>query len=85
MTRDEKISRGNGAKALLESQVFDEVFDTLLAETFGKFLSTGDAEADVRTDVWADGRALQRIKERLEYYISDAKMEIANAEYDSNQ
>lgn len=85
MTRDEKITRGNNAKALLESTPFCSILDDLLGESFGQFVATGNDEANVRTDIWASAQALQRIRDRLEYFINDAKMEIANAEHDKHQ
>ena len=85
MTRNEKIARGDNAKRLLESPMFIGVVEELLAESFGAFCATNALELGVRESLHDDVRAIHRIKERLEYFVNDATMEVANAKLDTNQ
>lgn len=85
MTRNEKIARGDNAKRLLEAPMFIGVVEELLAESFGAFCATDPLDDDVRESLHSDVRAIHRIKARLEYFVNDATMEVANAKLDTNQ
>lgn len=85
MTRDEKITRGNNAKQLIENGTFAVCMDELLSETFGLFAASDSLDSDSREKLYDDARALRRLRDRLNHYVSDAKMEVANAEYDKSQ
>ena len=82
MTRNEKIARGDHAKSLLGSQMFTRTLDELVAETFGEFSATNPDEDCVRESLYGDVRAIQRLRARLEWFVEDAKAEVANANFD---
>ena len=84
MTRNEKIARGDNAKRLLESEMFQRTLDELVAQTFGEFGATAPDEDFIRENLHGDLRSIQRLRDRLQHFVDDAGQEVRNAEFDKS-
>jgi len=67
--------RGRAAAELLRNDTLIEAMDEIAEDVFAQFLSTGVSTPETRESVWAIGQALQCLKQKLDAYIDNGKME----------
>lgn len=80
MTLDEKLARGRRAKELLESPVFAEVMDDLVAGQIATIRNSASGAVGLREMAAAELRGLDAIRAQLANWIDDAAFDAREAE-----
>ena len=83
--RREIIRHGNVARELLENETLLYAFEAVGQDALATFISTAADEGSERDAAWATYQALGCIKNKLEAFVDDGKVEERNKAYDEQQ
>lgn len=71
MTKEQRITKGNHAKRLLEDEVLCDAFDSIERDIFEEWRTSNVMDYDVRSDLFLTLKCLERLKARLRATLDD--------------